>query len=375
MTGQTAFRALADALRDLRAHHRDRGLALPQGIDFTSNDYLGLSRHPALRAAIVAALDDYGIAGSGGSRLLRGHHPPHAELEESAARFFGVAKALYFGTGFAANLALFSTLTTRHDAVVLDECIHASVKEGVRASAAARYRARHNDPDSFADAMRRAREKGARGLFVAVESVYSMGGDLAPLSDLAALAGRFDAVLVVDEAHATGVLGARGRGLSEGLKDIVTVHTCGKALGVFGALVCGPGTMIEYLLNKARPFIYSTAPPPYVAAGVKRALELVDDEPWRRRRVLELAAKAHAALTRHELARFAGSPILPVILETDERALSVACALQEAGFDVRAIRPPTVPEGTARLRVCIHADHGEDEIAALADALSRALAA
>jgi 8-amino-7-oxononanoate synthase len=359
----------------LKRAHRERALMLPKGLDFTSNDYLGLSRHPALREAVIAALKKDGAVGAGGSRLLRGHHPAHARLEEFARAFFGVEKALFFGSGFIANYALFSALCERHDAVIFDERIHASVKEGLHASPAKRYRARHNNPESFEAAILKAREKGARRVFIAVESVYSMDGDLAPLNALNAIAERHDAVLVVDEAHATGVFGARGRGLGEGEQNEnwISLHTCGKALGVSGALLCASGEIIAYLVNKSRPFIYSTAPPPHLAAAVQRALELVDEEPWRRERVLQLAAFAHRQLTAQGV-DFAGSQIVPVILGEEEWALNIAQDLQDAGFDVRAIRPPTVPAGTSRLRVSIHADHGESDILALAAALKTAMA-
>ncbi|HXJ01662.1 MAG TPA: aminotransferase class I/II-fold pyridoxal phosphate-dependent enzyme, partial [Micropepsaceae bacterium] len=288
-----------------------RRLSLPGGVDFTSNDYLGLARHPALREAAMAALEADGFVGAGGSRLLRGHHDAHARLEEFAAGFFGVEKTLFMGSGFIANYALFSTLGERHDAVVFDERVHASVKDGVHASAASRYRARHNDPNSFESMIRQAREKGARRVLVAVEAVYSMDGDIAPLKDLNALARRHDAVLVVDEAHATGVFGARGRGLGEALgnENWISLHTGGKALGVSGALICAQGEIIDYLVNKSRPFIYSTAPPPHLAATLQRALQLLDEEPWRRKRVLELAELAHCELTAHEPVPFAGSQI------------------------------------------------------------------
>lgn len=361
-------------LERLRRLKRHRALALPSGIDFTSNDYLGLSGHPGLREAAREALDKIGLVGAGGSRLLRGHHAAHARLEEYAAVHFGAERALYFGSGFSANFALFTTLPDPHDAVVFDELIHASVRDGLHASRAARYKARHNDPQSFEGEILRARASGAQRVFVAVESVYSMDGDLAPLAKIDEIARRLDAVLIVDEAHATGVFGTRGRGLAENLQsgETVVLHTCGKALGVAGALVCGSAETIEFLINKARPFIYSTAPPPFMAAVVMRALQLADEEPWRRERVLELAPFAH-----HELnggLPFAGSQIVPVILGKDERALHVAGVLQRAGFDVRAIRPPTVPEGSARLRISVNAGHSHGDIVALAAALREAKA-
>lgn len=363
----------AAELERLKRVHRHRSLNLPAGKDFSSNDYLGLSRHPALREAIIAALDEEEIVGAGGSRLLRGHHAAHARLEDFASLYFGVEKSLFFGSGFIANFALFTTLPDRHDAVVFDERIHASVKEGVHAGPAERYKAKHNDADSFESEIRRARENGARRVFLAVESVYSMDGDLAPLSELDAIAKRYEATLFVDEAHATGVFGPDGRGLGQGLHGPhwISLHTCGKALGIAGALVCASKETIDYLINRARPFIYSTAPPPLLAAAVERALKLVQEEPWRRVRVRELAPLLHRAVNPGKA--FAGSQIVPVILGEDERALAAAQDLQSQGFDIRAIRPPTVPEGTSRLRISLNALHSKDDIAALASALTGVL--
>ncbi len=211
-----------------------------------------------------------------------------------------------------------------------------------------------------------------------MESVYSMDGDLAPLPELVDLAHDLDAILIVDEAHATGIFGANGRGLSEGYEGerLITLHTCGKALGCAGALVCGPAVVIDYLINAARPFIYSTAPPPLVAAVVKRALELIDEEPWRRRRLRELAVFARGRLGAGlgSSQPFPDSQILPVVLGGADRAVVAARALQQAGYDVRAIRPPTVPAGTSRLRLTVNALHREDEIAGLADTLGATLA-
>jgi len=282
-------------------------------------------------------------------------------------------------TGFVANYTLFTTLAQRGDAIVFDEWIHASAKEGIHASHARRYKARHNDAASFAEAAWRAKRRGARQIWITVESVYSMDGDLAPLPELVALAEDMDAILIVDEAHATGIFGARGRGSSEGMEGerLITLHTCGKALGASGALVCGPSVVIDYLVNAARPFIYSTAPPPLVAAVVKRALELVDEEPWRRQRLRERAAFSRAKLRAvlGAMQPFPDSQILPVVLGGADRAVAAAQALQRAGYDVRAIRPPTVPAGTSRLRLTINALHTDEEIAGLAETLGRTLGA
>lgn len=369
---------LSHELARLKETHRHRSLELPGGIDFSSNDYLGLSRHPAVRAAMIAALAGDEPAGAGGSRLLRGHHPAHAALERFTAAFFGCERALYFATGFIANYTLFTGLVHRHDAVVFDELVHASAKEGIHASRARRYKVRHNDAGAFEDGLRRARRAGARRLWLAVESVYSMDGDRAPVEDLIALARAHDATLIVDEAHASGVFGALGRGLSEGRYDhrLICLHTCGKALGVAGALVCAPAAVIDYLINTARPFIYSTAPPPAVAAGVQRALALVDEEPWRRTDLLEKAALARgllAGLDGAAVPATAASQIIPVILGTEVRALAVARHLRDRGYDVRAIRPPTVAAGTSRLRVSLGVERTRAEIEGLAGALADAL--
>lgn len=244
--------------------------------------------------------------------------------------------------------------------------MHASVKEGVRASFARKLTARHNDLESFDEAARAARRLGARELFFAVESLYGMDGDQAPLGELLMLARRHEATLVVDEAHATGVLGPAGRGLSEGLDgpELIALHTCGKALGAAGALVTGPRVVKDYLINAARPLIFSTAPPPAVAAAVRRALRLVDEEPQRRERLRELCRLAVGLLPGAR-----GAQIVPVPMASERAALDASEALAARGFDVRAIRPPAVPEGGCRLRVSLSAERGASELRALAAAL------
>ena len=371
----------SDEIERLKAAHGYRALCPAAGIDFASNDYLGLAAHPALREAAKNALDAYDVVGAGGARLLRGNHPLHEMLEARAAEFFSAPAALYFGSGYLANLALFSALCGRHDAIIFDEQIHASMKEGIHAAPAARYRARHNDISSFEENLKKAREGKSQAIWIAVESLYSMDGDLAPLSDLAQLARSYGATLVIDEAHATGIFGKTGRGLSEDLNpkfndvEIIAVHTCGKALGVAGALVCGSASVIDYLINKARPFIYSTAPPPLLAASLIRALELIDEEPQRRETLRSRVQFAHKMLkaAAGDAVRFSGGQIIPVILGGEEKALGAAADLQKDGFDVRAIRPPTVPQGTSRLRISINATHKEEDIAQLAASLRCAM--
>mgnify|MGYP002620715732 CR=1 FL=1 len=367
------------ALKALERRGRLRTLAPRRGIDFSSNDYLGLAASAELSEAVARALDRGVAVGAGGSRLLRGNDPEHEALEAEAARFFGAESCLYFGGGFLANYALFSTLPARGDLVVHDTLIHASVLDGVRAGKAAAVSAAHNDAEAFDDAIRDWRANGGTGRpWIAVESLYSMDGDAAPLADLAAVARRHDGMLVIDEAHATGVLGPQGRGLGhalEGAPGVISLHTCGKALGTTGALVLAPRIIRDYLVNRARPFIYATAPSPLMAASVRAALTLVQSEAGaqRRARLASLVAFAGREMERKIGITPSGTHIQPIVLGADERAVSAAKALIEDGFDIRAVRPPTVPEGTARLRLSLTLNAGEEAAARLVDALARTL--
>lgn len=365
------------ALKALARRGRLRTLQPRSGIDFSSNDYLGLAASPELAEAVARALDRGVAVGAGGSRLLRGNDPEHEALEAEAQAFFGAESCLYFVGGFLANYALFSTLPARGDLVVHDALIHASVIDGMRAGKAATVAAAHNDAQSFDDAIRQWRADGGTGRpWIAVESLYSMDGDQAPLADLIAVARRHDGYLVVDEAHATGVLGPDGRGLAhalEGAPDIISLHTCGKALGASGALLLAPRLIRDYLVNRARPFIYATAPSPLMAAAVRAALDLVRRDAARRERLAGLVAFAGRELERRCGIAPSGSHIQPVILGADERAVSVARALVAEGFDVRAVRPPTVPEGTARLRISLTLNASEDATARLLDTLAAVL--
>lgn len=355
-----------EALGLIARRSRTRSLIARRGHDFASNDYLGLASSPELRAAVRQALDRGVAIGAGGSRLLRGNDPEHEVLEAEAAAFFGSEAALYFSTGFAANSAIFSTLPAGRDLIVHDALIHASAHEGVRLGRATAVAAAHGDVDAFADAIGAWRRAGNHGrVWIAVESLYSMDGDLAPLAELAALAEREDAFLIVDEAHATGVFGPDGRGLAaalDGREYVVILRTCGKALGCEGALVCCPRVLADTLINRARGFIFSTAPSPLSAAAVRAGLRLLRDQPERRERLHALIAFAGTRLPA------TGTQILPVILGDDARTMAVAGALQERGFDVRGIRPPTVPTGTSRLRISLTLNVDKDVIAALADA-------
>jgi 8-amino-7-oxononanoate synthase len=364
-------------LGGLRRRSRLRTLAPQYGVDFTSNDYLGLAGSARLAAAVSSAIEQGGAAGAGGSRLLRGNHGVHEVLEAEAAALFGSEKALYFGSGFAANVALFSCLPRRNDLIVYDELIHASVHDGVSLGKAQAVAVRHNDVGAFDEAIRCWRAAGGSGHpWIAVESLFSMDGDRAPLAELLQVAERHDGFLVVDEAHATGVLGSHGRGLVSSLPGTdrhITLHTCGKALGVSGALLCLPGVLADYMINHARNFIYSTAPSPLIAAAVREALLMVEDEPERRRH-LDILRNFTANLLSSRLGITpSGSHIQPIMIGDNARAMRIAGRLRSEGFDIRAIRPPTVPEGTARLRLSITLNVDEEQIAAMTERLAVAI--
>jgi 8-amino-7-oxononanoate synthase len=373
----SALSAYELKLAGLHRKSRLRALAPRQGIDFTSNDYLGLADAPRLKAAITDAIERGVPVGAGGSRLLRGNHPEHEALETEAAVFFGAERAIYFGSGFAANVALFSALPLRDDLVLYDALIHASVHDGIAAGKAKAVAVPHNQVEAFEREINRWRQAGGKGRpWIAVESLYSMDGDRAPVAALADLAGRHGGLLVVDEAHATGVFGPGGRGLAaelEGRGNVVALHTCGKALGLSGALISLPAVLADYLTNRARGFIYSTAPSPLMAAAVREALRIVADEPWRRIRLEELINFASEQLRSRLGVTPGGSQILPVMIGDNARALKIATRMRDGGFDVRAIRPPTVPEGTARLRISITLNVEESQIADMVGLLAFAM--
>ena len=359
-------------LASLCERDRLRALAARVGCDFASNDYLGLAESQEYRNAALAALARGVPLGAGGSRLLRGNHPEHEALEEEAARFFGSQSALFFGAGFAANEALLATLPQRGDLIVYDELIHASAHEGMRLSRAGSQAVAHNDAGAFEGAIRAAARAGR--VWIAVESLYSMDGDMAPLGDLAAIAARHGAFLLIDEAHATGVFGPGGRGLAHGLEgrdNIITLHTCGKALGLSGALVCLPRLLREFLINRCRQFIFATAPSPLLAASIRAALGIVERADERRAALARRVKLLGEGL--RGVAAPSGTHIQPVIVGADGRALGLAEQMQAAGYDIRAIRPPTVPQGTSRLRISITLNVSEAQIEAMAALLAQEL--
>lgn len=343
-------------LAELRDAQLLRTLRAPDGFDLSSNDYLGLSSHPLLQERVIESVRRDGV-GSTGSRLLRGHRERFEAVERAFARLKDAGRSLYFSSGYLANIAVLTTFPEEHDVILSDERNHASLIDGARLSRARRAIFPHRDVERLADAI--AQHGDSRQIFVVTESLFSMDGDMAPLAEYARLCRSTGAALIVDEAHAVGVYGASGSGLIEasGVADdvLISINTAGKALGVGGAFVAGPSWAIDYLIQRARPFIFSTAPPPSQAAALEASLELVASEPERRERLVRVSRELRARLLSEDMPVLPGSSqIIPVVLGENERAVAVAGGLQAQGFDVRAIRPPTVAAGTSRLRVSVN---------------------
>src|SRR5271165_4772372 len=364
---------LAKGLRALEQQHQRRTLAVVQGIDFCSNDYLGLAEHPALREAVVRAVENSARVGGTASRLLSGQTDGWRRLEEEFAQFAGTEAALFFSSGYAANVGLLSSLVGPDDVVYSDILNHASLIDGMRLSGARKVIYPHLDLSALENSLRQ--DDGAPWRRVIVtESVFSMNGDVAPLKEMAALAEQFGAAMIVDEAHATGVYGKGGCGQAAetGILPhvLATIHTCGKALASAGAFVCGPAVMKDHLINHARTFIFSTALPPYFAEQISAALNLAIGMEMERQTLLKRADALNTALRR---AGFdtggSASQIVPVILGSNEDTVQAAEQLQREGFAVRAIRPPTVPLGRARLRLSLTARIAEEDLARLVKVL------
>ncbi|MFV1493318.1 8-amino-7-oxononanoate synthase [Phaeobacter sp. JH18-32] len=363
------------SLEALRTRGRYRQLMPRDGHDFASNDYLGLAGSDVLRAAASDALARGVPVGAGGSRLLRGNDAEHQLLETEAAAFFGTEAALFMGGGFNANQAIFSTLPHQDDLVLYDVLIHASTHDGMRLGRAETRSFAHGDAEDAARVLKDWRSTGGSGqVWIAVEAVYSMDGDLAPLGALMALADAEGAVLVVDEAHSTGVFGDLGRGLAHDIAhrpNVLSLHTCGKALGGSGALICGQRVLIETLINKARGFIFATAPSPLNAALVRAALQELQQNPGRRERAWQGITHAHDEAKRQCGLEGFQSQILPVVIGDDKRTMALAARMQARGYDIRGIRPPTVPRGTSRLRLSITLNTGAEVITRMFEDLAR----
>jgi len=377
--GEALDRLQARGLRRRRVAREARGFPVievdgGERLNFAANDYLGLAGEPRVAEALAAGARRWG-AGAGAAHLLSGHTRAHAALEESLAGFLGREAALLFSTGYMANLGAVGALAGRGDTVVEDKLNHASLIDAAVLSRARLLRYAHGD----AGAAERRLEQARGETLLVTDGVFSMDGDVAPLRALADSAARGGADLMVDDAHGFGVLGETGRGSLEHLglapdTAAVQVITLGKALGVSGAAVAGSRDLVETLVQRARPWIYTTAMPPALAEAATAALRLLREEQWRRDRVRAHVRRFRAAATRAGVALAASdTPIQPVIVGTAEAAVAAAEALAERGFYVPAIRPPTVPEGTARLRVSLSAAHEETHVEALAAALGEVL--
>ncbi|HWL52058.1 MAG TPA: 8-amino-7-oxononanoate synthase [Chthoniobacteraceae bacterium] len=344
-------------------------------VNFSSNDYLGLADAPFMREAAQAAIAEYGV-GAGASRLVCGTLSPHLKLEETLAAFKGTQAALTFSSGYATAVGTISALAGKGDVVIVDKLVHASLVDGARLSGATLRVFPHNQTGKLEAHLQWAHKEHPEGrVLIVTESIFSMDGDRAPLAEIVEIKDHYEATLLLDEAHAVGVLGANGRGLVErlGLQGRVEVQmgTLSKALGVSGGYVCGSREMIDYLINRARSFVYSTAPPPALAAAATAALLHLQtpEGEARRRRLWDnlkiLAAGLPPGLTPERLQ----SAIVPVLLGSEESALCGARALFEQGLFVPAIRYPTVAKGAARLRVALSALHSPEQIVALTEAL------
>ncbi len=376
------FHRWSDSLAALKSRGRYRSLQVVSGVDLTSNDYLGYASltngHPQLWEP-NSHREKLPVSGAG-SRLLGGQHPIWDEVESELAKWHGSETALIMPSGYAANEGILPAIIEPDDWVASDEFNHASIIDGLRLTRARRHIFRHNDLNQLEAALCAEAKLARPGTerFIVTESLFSMDGDRSPLKEIVDLAERYGAHVIVDDAHATGCWGPRGAGLVDeaGLRSrvLATVHTGGKALGVVGAYICGSQLLKQILVNRCRPLIFSTALPPAIGGWWQvRIPQVQADESGRQ------ALRANADLFRNELARFGISArgsdqIVPILIGEDERAERVALALQERGYGIRAVRPPSVPAGQARLRISIHADHAPEMLTQLAADLENVLA-
>jgi 8-amino-7-oxononanoate synthase len=367
-------RELHAELHELEAREQRRSLAEIHGTNLCSNDYLELSRHPGLKEAVERAVRNAQHVGGTGSRLLSGHAAVWEQLEEEFAQFAGTEAALYFGSGYLANLGLLTALLEKNDLVFSDALNHASLIDGMRLSGARKFICPHLDLNTLEGGLRKHAHERARKLIV-TESVFSMEGDIAPVTEIMKLAERYGAGVIVDEAHATGVHGPAGRGIAvrDGIAQQVaaSVHTCGKALASAGAFVCGSAALKEHLINHARTFIFSTAMPPYMAEQVRAALGLARGMEREREGLMAKARRLASGLRSGgwDTGR-SDTQIVPMIVGENEAALSAAGHLQTQGFAARAVRPPTVPQGSARLRFSLTCGISDDELLRLENSLN-----
>jgi 8-amino-7-oxononanoate synthase len=350
----------------------ERSLTPPRGIDFSSNDYLGLATHPEIKSRFAEAVGREGC-GATAARLLRGDRDCFNAIENRFAAFKGTKRSLYFGSGYAANLGILATFLEPGDVVFSDELNHASLIDGIRLAKAERRIFAHANVNALATLLGETKTPGQK--FLVTESLFGMGGDVAPLVEYVELCRATNTNLIVDEAHAVGIYGVLGNGLINkyGIEGEVflSMNTAGKALGVAGAFVAGSDWAIEYLVQRARTFMFSTAPPPALADAIDAALDVIATEKERRLRLLENIHLMHELLIELGLDfQREMTQIIPIVIGESAEAVSVAARLQSAGFDVRAVRPPTVPNGTARLRLSINSELKEADLRGLAAAMS-----
>lgn len=378
-------KALAER-RALHLHRERKILDSPQSarvvldgrevLAFSSNDYLGLANHPDVIAAFTAAAQQYGVGG-GASHLICGHSRQHHQLEEELAEFTGRARALLYSTGYMANLGIIGALAGKGDLVLEDRLNHASLLDGGLLSGARFQRYLHGDMDSLANHL----QKEAARKLVVTDGVFSMDGDLAPLPELSALCKANDAWLMVDDAHGFGVLGKTGGGIAEhfglGESDLpILMGTLGKGFGTAGAFVAGSGELIEYLVQFSRPYIYTTAMPPAVAAATRASLKLVQREHWRREKLLSLVARFRSGAEQLGVQLMPSpTPIQPVLVGSDRDCMAIGASLWQQGIHVGTIRPPTVAKNTALLRITFNANHSEGDVDSLLTALESAFRA
>ncbi|WP_295363334.1 8-amino-7-oxononanoate synthase [Arenimonas sp.] len=374
-----AERAARDALRPRRMiEGREGARVLVDGrplVNFCGNDYLGLGQHLDVVAALQEAAAWHGV-GSTGSALVCGHHAEHAAFENEMAQWLGYERGLFFGSGYQANLAVMQSLLADGDLCVQDKLNHACLLDGARLSGAELKRYPHGDVEA---AMRQLMSRREGAAMLATDGVFSMDGDQAPLADLALVARTQDALLYVDDAHGIGVLGPEGRGslavAGLGAREVpLLLLPLGKAFGGQGAMLLGSEALVGHVAETARPYLFSTAPAPAMAAAMRASLKLVRKEAWRRAKLMSLVMRfRRGAAARGLPVQESFTPIQPVVLGDNARALAASKALEAAGYLVAAIRPPTVPEGQARLRITLSTDHAEADVDGLLEALARAV--
>ena len=380
------LRNFEQEVKNLEAQHLRRHLRMVESpcdsniiiegrefVSMASNNYLGLANHPAVKQAAIQAIEQWGV-GAGAARLISGNMRPHQQLEDDLATFKQVEAALTFGTGYTTNLGLIPSLIDQDGLILADRFCHASLIEACRLSKAKFRVFQHNDAEHL-EILLKKRDKACPTLVV-TEGVFSMDGDLAPLSDLLTLCKNNDAILVIDDAHGTGVMGKNGRGTVEhfGLNpaDLIQMGTLSKALGTSGGYVAGAAKLKDYLINTSKPFIFTTAQPPAQAAAASEAIRIILDEPERRQRLWD---NRNYLYTEIKAMGFqltdTQSPILPILLKSSEKALKMSQDLYEAGIYVPAIRPPTVPKNSSRLRLTVSSEHTKEQSKRVTDKMRK----